>query len=133
MISVVMPWVIFEIRRPSPLSSAPLGLPLNIDKSGREDQVVGVDALFGLGTGQRAGIRDAGDTIPADRQIAMKPRITGAIDDSGVGDHQVVSLCGERKAEENDGEAHRISMAPNHRMWIQPRERIKFNKRPRAW
>ena len=82
-------------------------LALNIDESGRENLVVRIDVLFGLRVRETARVGDAGDAVALDCQVSMKPRVTGAIDDSGVGDDQVVGLSGKRKAEQDGGESHK--------------------------
>src|ERR1035438_7340070 len=63
------------------------GLSLNVDKTWRNNQTRGGDALSG---GRVMQIADGCDAVAEDSDIANKPRRAGAIDDAGPSNHKVV-------------------------------------------
>jgi hypothetical protein len=72
-------------------------LALKVDEPWRDDVVVGVDAQFGRSVVQQAGLRDGNDSCAANTDVAIRPGIASAVDDTAVLDHDVVArLVGRR-------------------------------------
>ena len=60
---------------------------MNVDKAGRHDPTNGVDLVFCLPLFYASKL---GDTVSADRDIGLKPRISRTINDGSAADYEIV-------------------------------------------
>jgi len=99
--SVVMPWAILRFRE-GILHETVLGVVVNIDEAGGEDEAVGVDGrlvFFGL------QFPDADDVARSDAHVRFVERRAGAIGNARVGDEEGARpLRGEKRQEGQGGE-----------------------------
>ena len=69
------------------------GVGLDVDEARGECETTGVDAFIGGFRPERIAGGDGDNAITADADVAVVPRVPGAVDDLGVGDDDVVRLA----------------------------------------
>ncbi len=109
MISVVTPWVSFADQAAVAGEQRAARLALNIDEAGSDHHSARIDSQLGERGRKRAGWGDALDAVATNSDVAMEPRVAGAVDDSAAGDDDVVRGWGLRKegsAEQEGRESH---------------------------
>ena len=67
---------------------------MDVDKTGRDHHPFGVD---GVGRGFRIEVTDSGDGVALDRDIAVVPGASRAVDDFAVGYEKVELLCAQKR------------------------------------
>jgi hypothetical protein len=89
---------------------------VHVDETRGNDQAFRIDLAFGFPGGELA---QGDNLVPPNRQIGVKPRIAGAIDDFAVLDEKierwVPAFFGGQKAGEGDKEKERVNEGlPHH-------------------
>ena len=74
-------------RSPAIDEDIELGLTLNINEAGRNDQAVSVNAVIGRCFFE---IVHGGDAVAPNGDVAVMPGCAGAIDNAGAGDDEIV-------------------------------------------
>ena len=72
----------------------PVGMRVQVDKAGRDDQAARVDFARRTGPGRIAGRDQSGDFARGDRDVGGESRRAAAVDNRAVSDDQIVFHSG---------------------------------------